>query len=371
MQGELDQLRATLSGTIIPALVGRLPDAAYGVTHFDDYPCGGYGASGDVPFQLHQRVTTDIAAAQRAVNGLSLHNGADGAEAGLSSLYQIATGAGGSACYPIAAFDSALNRIDGVADGTIGGVGFRDGSVPIVVQITDAPTHTADEAGYFGPTWTDGFSAFQQVGMKVVGVASGSAPRADLERIARETGAVVPACAWDAARPAGCGAGQCCTGSNGTGRGAAADGCPLVFDVGGDGTGLSTSIITGIASVIDFGSYNISTRLRPDASELASSGVDTTCFISAIRPQDFVGTGGSCTSTPEFADFDGDGELDGFSHVTPGTQVIFDIEAMNDCVPPTAVPQTFILYIDVVGGGAAVLDSQIVTILVPPDPKLQ
>ena len=157
---------------------------------------------------------------------------------------------------------------------------------------------------------------------------------------------------------------------NGAGRAPNDGECPLVFNVNSNGSGLGNSIVTGLAAAISFGDFDVTTRLRKDEAVFSSSGIDTTCFISAVRPLEFTSAGGACSSTPEIVDFDEDGELDGFTNVTPGTQLLFDIEAMNECVPATSVPQTFILYIDVMGDEVAILDTQIVTILVPPDPKL-
>ena len=57
--------------------------------------------------------------------------------------------------------------------------------------------------------------------------------------------------------------------------------------------------------------------------------------------------------------------------MTPGANLYFAVEVRNDCAPETAAPQVFTAYLDIVTAGGAVLDTQLVTILIPPDNKLQ
>lgn len=367
MGEEIVRLRNTLVGTIIPQLGSRLDNVAYGVTSFDDFPCDGFGSRGDTPFILHQRVTLSRGDAADAVAGLSTQSGGDFPESGFEALYQIATGEGRTGCSStrVPAFDVADGYVAGVADGWVGGVGFREGALPMVVQITDAPAHARGEDGYnHGAGREQTYEALGAIGARVIGVASGSDARYDTLDMARRTGAVVPSCAWDGE----CGANQCCTGIGGDGRAAeAGDTCPLVFDIASNGSGLDTSIVAGIDALINFAPVDVSIVLRSDPE---TPEVDTTCFLKAVRPDSSVSRDGACATTPTPTDFNRDGEMDGFSNVTPGTQLLFQVEAENDtCVRGTRQPQVFLAYIDVVADGVSVLDTQLVTILVPPDLK--
>lgn len=373
MGDEIETLKRTLSTAIIPQLGAQIDNAAYGVSRFDDFRCSGHGSGNDVPFQLLQRVTLSRGDAQAAVNRLDRHNGADTPESGLESLYQLATGEGRPSCDGSAPatppFDPAVGLVAGVAEGMVGGAGFRSGSMPIIVHITDAISHARGENGYrYGASRDETYAALGAVGGRVVGVASGGDARTDVEQMAIRTGAVVPTCAWDESRPGGCGAGQCCTGSGGTGRGTDGTGnCPLVFDINANGAGLDASIVSGIDALINYAPIDVTARARRDPEEPI---IDTTCFLRAITPDTFIARPGACSTEPVAADFDGDGTLDGFRDVTPGTQLFFAVLAENpDCAPPLDEPQVFIAYIDVIGDGSAVLDTQIVTILVPPDIK--
>jgi hypothetical protein len=369
MGGAISNLKSRLSDTIVPEMAARLDNVAFGVTRFDDFPYAGYGGSGDVPFGLLQRVTISRPDAQSGVDRLDLHNGGDGPESGVEALYQIATGEGRRECNAnVPAFDPAAGYRLEVSDGEIGGVGFREGSLPIVIHITDAVSHARNEDGYnCGATREQAMDALQVVGAKVVGVATNDTARNEIAQIAAATGAFVPPCAWGETRPGTCGAGECCTGANGAGVAPGSDGmCPLVFSVSSDGSGLDRSIVDGVDALLHYAPMDVTARARRDPAEAL---IDTSCFLRSIVPDVAIPPAGACAATPERVDFDGDGTLDGFAGVTPGTDLRYTITAMNDCVPPQPEPQVFMAFIDVIGDGTTVLDTQLVTILVPPDLK--
>lgn len=381
MSGEIGQLQSSLTTVLIPTLSSEIDDSAYAFSQFDDFPCRGYGGGSDRPFILRQRVTTDVDAAVRGVQSLEVHGGSDQYESGYEAIYQACTGFGrdepGCADGPeVAPFDPEDGYVEGVADGTIGGVGFRDGALPIVVQITDAPSHAKGDADdyEFGASRNEAFAAMRNIGAKLIGVASGEAARADLEEMALRAGSTIPACAWtdpdDGSRPDDCPPDQCCTG---TGVRRPTDGeCPLVYDIASGGEGLDTSIVAGVQALINFAAFDLTTVARDD-EELYDpdnpNSIRTSQFIKSVTP--IVGTApdGGCTGDPVRADLNRDGVDDHFLGVVPGSQLTFRIEALNDFVPGGREPQVFTAYIDVVQQGGAVLDRQVVTILVPPELK--
>jgi hypothetical protein len=388
MGGSINRLRSSLTTTLIPAFAAELENPGYAVTQFDDFPCNSHGSGADRPLILRQRVTTSARDAENGVDGLILHSGGDSPESGIEALFQIATGLGRtnrSMCLSTDAssqivqpFDPAIGFIRGISDGVIGGVGFRQGAVPIVFHITDALTHAKGETASgsvpyrYGATRVESVNALSAIGARVIGVAASSTAnvRQDLESISQATGSTVPACAWDLDRPTSCPAGQCCTGPSGAGVVPVSGTCPLVYTSASNGTGLDTSILSGIRALLSFATLNLTTRVRPDIETLEATGIDTSCFIESIIPTTAIPPEGACVSTPSIADLDRDGVDDGFTNVTPGSVLNFDVIARNDCVPGTDRPQVFEAYIDVVEQrGSAVYDTRLVTILVPPATK--
>lgn len=181
MGGEIANLRTSLSTQIIPQIGAAVPDAAFAVSSFEDFPVTPFGdaASGDLPFRLGTRVTSNAATAQAAVNALTTRSGVDFPEAGLESLYQVTTGLGTSwAGGTVPAFDVNRNRVPGVADGVIGGVGFRPDSLPIVIHVTDAVSQTdrayaASTTQINAATPTQVRQSLSNIGARVVTITSG------------------------------------------------------------------------------------------------------------------------------------------------------------------------------------------------------
>ncbi|HEV8320660.1 MAG TPA: VWA domain-containing protein [Myxococcota bacterium] len=364
MGGLINNLQASLS-TTIASLTAAVPSTAVGVSGFEDYPVGGsffgsgFGdpACGDVPFYLTQRVTTDVVAAQAGVDVLDmpLGCGSDTPEAGFPTLWRAATGSaltwpGGS----VPLYDPTIGYDPALGHGLIGGAGFRAGSLPIIVHATDAISHTpADYAGsgITAPSEADVVAAFAAIGAKFVGIDAGGVPRAELETIARDTGSTVPTTAFSGP----CAGGTCCTGVGGAGVTADPGGlCPLVFSTDGSGSGLGTTIVDAIEALVLYGTLDINAIPLADPAELASSGIDTAAFITAITP---------VPPPPPGSTISGDTFLD----VQPGNPVTFMVDAFNDLVPSIPTTQLFQCTIQVLGNGVTVLDSRTVYIIIPPE----
>ena len=205
---------------IVDSLSSLIPDAEYGFSTYDDYAFGGYGSAyaGDKPFILLQQVTDNTSAVQSRLSSVSIHAGADGPESTMEALYQGATGAGydqncngaydtttdilpflSSADDPFAGtagqgFDSASS-----GGGEIGGFGFRDYALPVLVYATD--NYLRDpEAGYGTPGGcpldagqSDVVDAINELGGYTIGImtsswSSGAVPQ--MEALAAATGSM-------------------------------------------------------------------------------------------------------------------------------------------------------------------------------------
>ncbi len=204
--------------SISSSLQARIPDITFGVATFEDYNFGSMGAGRDKPFTLHQQQTSDFARVQSALSGdVTIHDGADSPEATLEALYQAAAGLGyDQGCdggydatddvppFLAGASDAFGGAVDGVADpttpdgGSVGGFGFREGILPIVIYATDTALRDP-EAGYATPGGcpldagsSDVIAALNAIGAHVIGVAvglsQGSDPFRQMAAIAEGTG---------------------------------------------------------------------------------------------------------------------------------------------------------------------------------------
>jgi hypothetical protein len=180
-------------------LEGVIADAAYGYAHHEDYHTSPMGRSGDNPFYLEQQITTDIHLVQTQISSTTIHDGEDWTEAGHEAIYQGASGMGydmecdglfddDDDVYPfIASPDDPFGGTAGewdVADtpggGTIGGFGFRDLALPIIVHATENPFRNG-RTGSSVPggcpqdaTDEDAIGAMLDIGARYIGIDPGS-----------------------------------------------------------------------------------------------------------------------------------------------------------------------------------------------------
>ena len=283
----------------------------------------------------------------------------------------------------VPAFDWTDGFDPGLGHGSIGGVGFRPGAMPIIVHITDAVSHeSSDYDGWDcdAHSSTETFDTLENLGARIVGVHNG-AYSDDPEDLlyplgmVMATDSVVPLCAFEGsdARDAGvCLDTQCCTGISGAGVAPISeDTCPLVFEIDWDGTGLDTSIVNAIDVLTQFVSYDLTADLRDDESD----DINALCFIRSVGIVSFTGPTGSCTVTPEAVDTDDDTIDDTLTSATARTRVMFSILATNQDVDDVdddgdteelcADTGTYGFFIDVVVEGGTVVSSRRLEVEVP------
>lgn len=385
MDGEVSNLQNSLTATVIPGVVATIPDTQFGVGAYEDFPIAPYGESvctygavggPDQPFELFSEITDDIMAVQAAVNQLGIGGNAigcgnDGPESAVEGMYQIATGMGlaGPGATSVPSNNSG-----------IGGVGFRDGTMPVVVNITDAVSHHSGPSACGGVTYggavagvaateAEAMAALNAICARVVQVSTNSGTscsgRSDGIAYNNATGAVVPPEAWDVAgHPPGCAIGQCCTGVNGAG--VAPDGagmCPLTYLAASNGTGVDSSIVAGIEMVARYSPFDVTREWdggNTDQDGVAlPAGTTTADFIKAVTPFSHgpVPVPGVPDPVLTATTFEG---------VVPDTDVTFTVEAFNDFVPQGPDPRLFVATIRVLADDCGALDERDVFILVPP-----
>ena len=380
MNDEINNLKSGLS-TIMTQTKARVADSAFGVAMWQDFNKGAFGADDDMPWELLQIPTTDDAIAQAGVNKLVLRNGGDVPESGYESLYQLATGNGiewsKNTCWPSTCL---VNYVVPENHTGVGGVGFREGSVPIALHITDAASHLAvdyeiDDAH----TRTQALSALNAHAIRVITLQTSTEATAhtQLREISTLTGARVPVCAFKTSATAWrCGTNKCCTDNGGAAEPVGGN-CILKYDLPENATGMGTAIVDGIDAVIKYSPLSIYSHATDDGS---SATINTACFLKRIEALRFVAPPlepeKSCTPVATPASYNGATYNNGFSNFAPGTSsestegahLEFTVHAENDaCFEPTnSDAQVFTAHIEILDRATgALLDTQDVTIIVP------
>ncbi len=117
------------AASVMSAVRAAIPDSRFGVANYRDYvgyfsvPGYGatYGSAGDYPWKLNLPISASTAAAQTAINGLAIGNGADWPESFVRAAYETYS-------------DAA--------------VGWRPGAIRVVIVFADAPGHDTNFGGY-------------------------------------------------------------------------------------------------------------------------------------------------------------------------------------------------------------------------------
>ena len=366
MGGTLTNVKSTVAtpGTgLIDRIRETIPDAYFGGGQHDDFPFGSYGGGPDQPFILAIGMTPPdrASAVQTAFSGMSLHGGADGPESSSEALYQILTGEGGSWMGSGSSTYMLRRYVGDCLDTGYGAPCFRDGALPIIVHFTDFCSHNgppgessscSDYTGFTpaAHTWAQAMSEMTRRGAKYVGVNAsstscttvvgpdGRTPCYFMTRTAEESGSVD------------------------------LDGTALVYDLpsgGGTGTIFADTVVNAIETIATRVPLDVDTALRDDPTD----AVDATAFIRRRQP--------ACRAAPptdpcwtepagvSHADAVAAVDESTFFGAIPGTAVKFRISFQNTDVPGEASAQVYIAFIDVRGGGAAVLDTRQVFIVVP------
>jgi hypothetical protein len=372
MGGTLENVKRTVAtpGTgLIDRISEVIPDIWMGGGQHDDAPVSPYGSlsTGDVLFAVaigSTDVSTDPGRmmVQTAFNGIPLHFGGDGPESGTPALYEIVTGMGGMWTGAGAMF-TVPNYAGDCLDTGWGAPCFRTAALPIVVHFTDICQHNGppgEDAScdpYVGiapelPTWEEAVAEMNRVGAKFIGVNAtgascaavvgpmGFSPCYFLKRTAEETGSVD------------------------------LDGSPLVYDLPNSAsmTVFADTVVGAVETLATRVPLDVTTALRDDATDPFS--VDATRFVKRRRPA-CTGEPGddACWTEPPGVTHDqavAAIDTSTFFGIIPGTRVLFDITFQNDFEMGGEEIRIFIAYIDVTGGGSAVLDTREVYIVVPP-----
>lgn len=342
MEGEIDNIKANLQRSIVPAIARAIDDVQFGVATYADFPLRApngvdYGDPTDIPFTLVSPIDRSVANVQGAVDGIVTGGGGDNPEAMVEALFQVSTGDG--------YFPWITARAACPVPGRLGFGCLRPNAQTIIVLVADAPSHNgplnlnaynttsftsplscppsrpACAAGRGPHTYEETVSALRALNARVIGISSGVAPfsgRDDMRRLAIDTGSVT------------------------------SGGAPLVFDIGSDGRDLDSRVVTAVQTFTQQVRFNASAQIIDlDPSRRASQ------FVLAVRP---------AMASP-MANIE---RLDGttFYGVVPGTQLTFALDLQNR-LPRMATAQRFPARVQFFGDGRANLGSQDIVIVIP------
>ncbi|MEC7523578.1 MAG: hypothetical protein VYE22_27095 [Myxococcota bacterium] len=340
MGSSIDSLKTGIAD-LITRIRAVIPDAWFGLGGFRDYPSGGYGSPGDLPYEHYLDVTNDTAMAMGAANAsYEPAGGGDGPESHGQAVWSAVTG---NALEGVPA--RADSRFGACPMGTFGYACFRDDAVPVIVLISDIQMHNGPMGAepYSGipgaVTYDQAVAQANANRVRITGIAQtsgfGGGARADLEALARDTGTV-----------------------DNTGR-------PLVEDYMSGM--ISAAVVNNIQILAEQSRLDITAEFVDDPSD----GVDTeAAFFDHLAANAMGDRVRGCTRRSA-EDRDGDGVLDTFPSVTTDTRVCFDIFVrQNDTVAATTEPQIFRATVRVIGDGFTELDSRDVFFLVPPEPPM-
>jgi hypothetical protein len=375
MGGEISNIQTSFA-SIAAFARALVPDTSFAAADWRDFPIVPFGNPADRPWFLRQAVTSNTVAAQVAFNAMAAAGGGDTPESGYEALYQLGAGTGVS-------WTGGL--VPAYTGAGLGGVGFRAGSLRVVVHITDASSHTDTDYLASIPnahSRSAAFTALAALGVRVIPVLSDlgnpDTPIANtqLQEVASVSGAEVAPCGLT--HPPGCAVNQCCTGINGSGEPPNAVGrCPLRFKINSTGAGAPTVVNLGMQAVVKYGLH----QLIAIASDDGLPGtLDTTCFIDRIEADAFIRPPqepeASCVPEAIPVAIGGAGYNDGFANLatgsaggSAGSALQFVARLGNACAPPMATTQVYSVNLDLMDTvTGAIMAHRVLTVVVPASP---
>ncbi len=333
MNDEIENIQARLQDTIVPGIAARIPDVAFGVAVFADFPVELYGQSGlDTPFQLQLPISRDLVAVQGALDGLPRLNGQDGPESQVEALFLTATGEGVSWPSGPGWSGGSVPASAGCPSGGNGYACFRRDALPLIILFSDAPFHNGSTGGEPYGGWVpnahgylEAVDALVALGVRVIGINSGGwyNGREDLMNIARDTGTVD------------------------------SGGSPLVFDIAPNGYGLGEQVVNAVNVLAN----DVRMDVDAYAQDVPGDAVDTRQLITSIRPLGAEPASGFARSDETT-----------FYGVQPGTRLFFSVEIQNNgVVTPGPTAQRYPVRIVFRGDGRFRLGARQLDIVIGPD----
>ncbi len=329
MRDEIATVRARLRGVVVPGVRAVIPDAAFGVALFGEFPVRPHGPTDVSPYELRSPVTTEITRIEAALDRTPTWGNFDDAEAAIEGLFQVVTGDG----YGAPTTPGYVPPSSGCAGGGFGGACFRRDALPMVMLITDAPMHNGPpgvppEAPYaFSPqphTYAEAVEATRRVNALVLGLGASDpgrpSPHPHLRRLAIDTGSVD------------------------------GDGEPLWFDIGGGGGNIGERIVQAVQRVAS----EVPLDVDAVAEDLPGDAVDASLLLRGVRAR----SADPASNVERIED-------NRFVRVVPGTLLTFEVIVDASALPPSSERRVFPARVVFRASGRSRLDVLEVDIVVP------
>lgn len=296
MRDEIDNVRRGLRDRVIPGVTAAIPDAAFGLAFFGEFPIAPHARpdSGVLPYQLRAPITTDIERLTAAFEGIPTWGNLDDPEADIEGLFQVATGAG---------LPPFIEPSFGCPSGGSGGVCFRADAFRVVLLVTDAPMHNGPPG--VGPfanyTFTDPtphhymetVTALRNLAITVIGLGASDpgrpSPLPHLTQLAADVDT---------------------------------HHMPLVFDIGNAGDQIGQDIVMALETLADAVPLDVSAEVE----DVVGDAIDARTLVVAVRAA-------SAAPMSGIAGISGNT----FSGVTPGTVLTFQIDVDGSRLAPSPV----------------------------------
>jgi hypothetical protein len=305
MRDEIDTVRARLRDVVVPGVRAAIPDAAFGVALFGEFPISPYGPSSVQPYELRTPITTDITRVEAALDETPSWGNYDDPEADIEGLYQVMTGNG----YGDPTTPGYIPASFGCPSGGTGGACFRSDALPIVMLITDAPMHN-------GPPGIDPVSNYDFL----------PAPAGYMDAVTavtRQHTLILGLGASDPGRPSSIPHLRALTTDTGS---VDASGNPLVFDIGGGGGGIGSEIVRAVSFVAS----ELPLDVDAIAEDIPGDAVDARLVLRGVRAA-------SADPPTNVSRIEGDT----FFGVIPGTQLTFELILDASALPPASERRVF------------------------------
>ncbi len=331
MRDEIDAVRQRLRERVVPGVRAAIPDAAFGVALFGEFPVRPHGPGGVEPYRLRSPITSDVTRIEAALDETPVWGNLDDPEAAIEGLFQVVTGAG----YGRPGDPGFIPASAGCPSGGSGGACFRADALPIVMLITDAPMHNgpgdANPYRFLPPPhgYDETVARVASLDALVVGLAASDPGRPSatphLRQLALDTGSVD------------------------------GDGAPLFFDIGGRGDRIGDEIV----GAVQFVASEVPLDVDALAEDLPGDAIDASVVLRGVRAR----------SAEPMSNVDRV-EGDTFVGVIPGTVLTFEILVDASDLPPSPERRVFPARVLFRASGRSRIDVREIDIVVPGDDGL-